>query len=1129
MTAPKTAAMPGKQKRRWVRWTLLSALVGLLVIVSIPFLFTAAIVRVILARTPYAAFHPTFQSASLSLSGQLVIAGLTLRDISVPGDQTLLSVEKVTVRFHWLDLLTPHLESVDAEGVVAHERPGSDIPITLMRLANPAPSAPAAASAKRSDFRLDLLHLNGTIEAAPLNGLTLPSQTWTVDGTFTTTGPDAAPLLTIDAVLKPAPAKTADPMQLSTSIDFHLENSHDALVMGASTTNIRIDADDALLRTIAPSASVLGGHATLAVASLNAAITMPHNGGLSTYQYTIRDLSASNAQSAPAPIRVTGVLAKGDGELHPGDWGASSLAVHSAAVADAVVGPVHLQAIQIAGSFHDHGVVLDNASFDFGGGHIRANGTYDLATRIIANASVSLTNIQPGKALAPYIIVPPGLDTRVTATATVAKLAPVSMDRGWSAGVWVDKATAIGSLVLPPLADLELPTQNLNFVADAQSTGTETAPLDTLNLTLTAPPGPSGSPARISAKLERNAAALALDVMATNISAIAPGALLQRYGLPHDTASDGASASFGALHATASFPTNANAAAFTYELTDASVQTPDAAKSPVHLMHINAAGGGTLSVSDPSASDAAFTLDRFSMGPSIIGPQTIQSLQLAGTLRDHVATISQLTAEFPGGYAKAHAAFDLRSNTASNVGLDLTNLQVSQAAAPYIKQKLPIDARITLSLTARQASLAGPAADWASALRVAGAKATGSVSLSPLDGLVLPSQVWSFAADADLSGDGKSFAQKLNATFTAGAPGAPVSANPAQVVLNAQRDGTSTTAKATISNVAAAASAAFFKAHAPNAAPLQDGISANLGTAQVSVTLTPQAAGTAMDYWYEITDASALTPQGAASPMHFQHVTAGGNGQRPAGAATLYDGFFAVSHFAMQDALVGKQALHATELAGGVKDNVAYLQWLNTDFAGGRATGYAQYDLKNQLLTGAGVDLAKIQIHVSLDKLAPQYVDAEGLFDGNVSLKQANSGDPVEGTVTLTSKGSGVLKLHDVPGLKEALPAAQSNKFTQAALLEFSHYPYLDGTAVLTADGPHNTKVAAQFNRDMTAPAVEIPGGMDVDGHTFAAETRVPKLPISGSVNKSLPEIIELVTMSWLAQLNDSRSHGPGM
>jgi hypothetical protein len=131
----------GRRRRSRKLWIALAALAA--VLIAAPFLFTGAIVRSIVARTPYRAFTPAFQSASLNPLGAVTLSGVTLHDTGDRADQVLLTASQIRFTFSWSEVFSGRFQSIDLQGVRATARSGRTSPLTLLQLG--APPVPTAA------------------------------------------------------------------------------------------------------------------------------------------------------------------------------------------------------------------------------------------------------------------------------------------------------------------------------------------------------------------------------------------------------------------------------------------------------------------------------------------------------------------------------------------------------------------------------------------------------------------------------------------------------------------------------------------------------------------------------------------------------------------------------------------------------------------------------------------------------------------------------------------------------------------------------------------------------------------------------------------------------------------------
>ncbi|MEI8195070.1 MAG: hypothetical protein WCI73_04095, partial [Phycisphaerae bacterium] len=99
-----------------------------------------ALSRYIIQRTPYAAFSPTFESAHLSLWGNLMLRNVEIREAGPRSDAVLLTAGEIQVDFSWWGLLQRRLQSVTAHDLTLYVRPGQTHALTLQTLATWPPT-----------------------------------------------------------------------------------------------------------------------------------------------------------------------------------------------------------------------------------------------------------------------------------------------------------------------------------------------------------------------------------------------------------------------------------------------------------------------------------------------------------------------------------------------------------------------------------------------------------------------------------------------------------------------------------------------------------------------------------------------------------------------------------------------------------------------------------------------------------------------------------------------------------------------------------------------------------------------------------------------------------------------------
>ena len=132
-----------KPPRRWPRRVLLGTglllmLAGFLLVVS-----ATAIARWYIGGSDYARFRPTLGGVTLGPAGALTITDLTLFEPDSPAP--LLHADRVAIGFSWTQIFSRQIDTVRITGLTVYVRSAGDLPVTLLRLAEPplpAPSAP---------------------------------------------------------------------------------------------------------------------------------------------------------------------------------------------------------------------------------------------------------------------------------------------------------------------------------------------------------------------------------------------------------------------------------------------------------------------------------------------------------------------------------------------------------------------------------------------------------------------------------------------------------------------------------------------------------------------------------------------------------------------------------------------------------------------------------------------------------------------------------------------------------------------------------------------------------------------------------------------------------------------------
>jgi hypothetical protein len=218
------------RRRKWV-WAVAGAgVLALVVTAALPFVFPSATVRTVIARTGLSGLPLTFGSAQLSPLGVLTLRDVVLADAGPAAGKPLVRADTVRVEFSWLGLAQSRLKAVRVDGAEVTLRPGEEEPVTLARVFDGEPEAPAATrpattqpggkeASPSAPLWIDLLSVGGVLKvegirgADPwLKGLQVPpGATLRLDGRMTMSGDRRAPARDFAVVLGEVDAQAALP------------------------------------------------------------------------------------------------------------------------------------------------------------------------------------------------------------------------------------------------------------------------------------------------------------------------------------------------------------------------------------------------------------------------------------------------------------------------------------------------------------------------------------------------------------------------------------------------------------------------------------------------------------------------------------------------------------------------------------------------------------------------------------------------------------------------------------------------------------------------------------------------------------------------------------------------------
>ena len=135
---------PRGKLRKWTRRVLIAGGLSFAALLAAPFVFTGALVRYGLARSPYRDLPMTFRSATLNPGGTVTLHDVKIPDGNKPDARALLSARTVRVTFAWGELFSGHIRLVAVEDLNVALRAGESWPARRRRrAARSAPPGPA--------------------------------------------------------------------------------------------------------------------------------------------------------------------------------------------------------------------------------------------------------------------------------------------------------------------------------------------------------------------------------------------------------------------------------------------------------------------------------------------------------------------------------------------------------------------------------------------------------------------------------------------------------------------------------------------------------------------------------------------------------------------------------------------------------------------------------------------------------------------------------------------------------------------------------------------------------------------------------------------------------------------------
>ena len=154
-----------------------------------PFLLTTHLVRLALGQV-FPASHLSVGSATLSLSGTLVLHDLVLYGTGELAPQPLVTAREVDVAFGWAELLSRQIRRIHANGVTVYARLNGPSHLSLLDLYFERFPSGALAESHRDTLPMwiDTLNVQGMIHLEPMRGFVSASADWPLALQMTTSG-----------------------------------------------------------------------------------------------------------------------------------------------------------------------------------------------------------------------------------------------------------------------------------------------------------------------------------------------------------------------------------------------------------------------------------------------------------------------------------------------------------------------------------------------------------------------------------------------------------------------------------------------------------------------------------------------------------------------------------------------------------------------------------------------------------------------------------------------------------------------------------------------------------------------------------------------------------------------------
>jgi len=146
-----------KGRLRGVGWLAAVLLVLSTATLLAPFVLTTQLVRLVLGQV-FPTNSPGVGSATLSLSGRLVMHDLVLHDTGALAQQPLVTAREVEAAFGWAEVLSRRIRRIHAADVTVYARSNGPSPLSLLNLLLGPPQEPNPGTVP---LRIDALDIRG--------------------------------------------------------------------------------------------------------------------------------------------------------------------------------------------------------------------------------------------------------------------------------------------------------------------------------------------------------------------------------------------------------------------------------------------------------------------------------------------------------------------------------------------------------------------------------------------------------------------------------------------------------------------------------------------------------------------------------------------------------------------------------------------------------------------------------------------------------------------------------------------------------------------------------------------------------------------------------------------------------